>query len=681
MFKILAFINQRSRFFSILGLFLILLLIYNKLWTGELWQKWDVYDAAFPLATSISAALKHGELPLWEPFVFRGVPLSHLIGVSVWSPISIILGLIGYSQYLMQIQYLIFVLLAGYFMYLSLNLKVKNQWFCMIGGIAYATCGEIISNAQHVTFLFALALFPCLHYAFRKWIITQKLNWCILMGSIIGLLVLNNYPTFVIFSVLFIFIEFVFELKSLKIGRSFKQLIIQLSKALSITLGIAFCVGFVSIYTTLEIMNQITRNELSWEAATASSLGIWNWFGVLSPALTQVLHNSLMNLDPSMGNVYVALPLFVFAFVIVKRKYDFFSIAMIIFSILISMGDNGLIYRVIYEIVPGVSTFRFPAGLRYFYFYYLILFAINNISRVYTIKQEEKTNTARNILFVFAAIIGILMINLMIFRVLQIQTISLPRNIISELLIALGFLLLTGIFLSWNKKSCAILSVCIFTIIFSYLNVERNAEFTLGTKVRPASYQNEIDTFYKTKELNLNNQFVEPLFNSMGPPFYNRDFQTGGYIGSFELKTFREATMKELIPLPEEPVLWAVESREEKLNYRNLRESIILPHSLTYTPNNFYSDIKIDSPGSVVLEQNYFNGWEAKVNGLPAEIKKLESGTMAVQVDAGENRVEFSFKPRGTIISAWISFISWIGITIYGLTVFILRKNRDNCYP
>ncbi|MGG3309172.1 YfhO family protein [Paenibacillus lautus] len=661
-----------------IGLFLILLLIYNKLWTGELWLKWDVYDAAFPLGTSISAALKHGELPLWEPFVFRGVPLSHLIGVSVWSPISIILGLIGYSQYLMQIQYLIFVLLAGFFMYLSLNIKVKNRWLCMVGGIAYATSGEIISNAQHVTFLFALALFPCLHYAFRKWIITQKLNWCILMGSIVGLLVLNNYPTFVIFSVLFIFIEFVFELKSLKIGRSFKQLIIQLTKALSITLGIALCVGFVSIYTTLEIMNQITRDELSWEAATASSLDIWNWFGVLSPALTQVLHNSLMNLDPSMGNVYVALPLFVFAFVIVKRKYDFFSIGMIIFSILISLGDNGFIYRLLYEVIPGVSTFRFPAGLRYFYFYYLILFAIYNVSRVNTIKQEEKEkgNIARNILFVFTAIIGILMMNMMIFRVLQIQTIAVPRNTITELLLALGFLLITSVFLSRNKKMFATVTVCIFTIIFSYLNVERNAEFTLGTSVRPSSYQNEIDTFYSTKEINLNNQFVEPLFNSMGPPFYNRDFQTGGYIGSFELNTFRAANMKGLIPLQEQPVLWAVESRVVKLDYGNLGESIILPHSLKYTPNNFYSDIDMTSPGFVVLEQNYFNGWEAKVNGLPAEIQRLESGAMAIQVNDGNNKVEFSFKPKGTIISAWISFISWFGIMIYGLTVFILRKKQ-----
>jgi len=666
---------------------MVLLVIYNPILLGNLWLKWDVYDAAFPLSVAVSDALKEGQLPLWEPFVYRGVPLSHLIGVSVWSPITIVFGLIGYTQYIMQLQYVILILLAAIFMYMSLYISVKNPWLCMVGGIAYATCGQFVSNAQHLTFLVAMVLFPLLHFSFRMWVknhqSSKSIKFSILIGVTLGLIILNNYPPFIFLSVLFILIEYVFIIKHLFSHENKLKILISHIKSALIVFFVACLFGLVSIYTTLEIVGKITREEIPWELATGASLNLWHWLGFISPVFIQLIHTARQDINLSMTNVYISLPILIFA--LSKRpnkKNEYFLVFIIILSVLLTMGDNGFIYRLFYELVPSMSSFRFPAGLRYLYFYYLILLAIGNIEQIYNANKIEAFNLFKRITKIFTGVFCVITIFFILIYILKINTINIPRFTLSELGITTVILLIISQLNSHVKVKAFMTIICILTIIFSFIGVFRNEEYTIGVKERPHAFKEEIKELYNNSApVKIDNKFTVAYPNVMGYTIFTKQFQTGGYVGSFELNKFTEAYQSNKLPIENNPVIYAVDNKsvyetlDGQLDVTD-ESSKMAPSYIDYSPNELSIEINMENDGYVILQQTYFKGWKVKVNNENTDLKEFVGGIFGTKVNAGSNRITFEFKPINTIVTAWISFVSWILLSIYG--VYLIYKRISN---
>lgn len=677
------FIDRYKIQFSILFMIITLILIYYSIISGQLWLKWDVYDAAFPLYVAESDALKAGELPLWEPFVYRGVPLSHLIGVSVWFPLTIILGFIGYTQYLMQIQYLILIILAGIFMYISLYNMVKSPWLSMIGGIAYATCGQFVSNAQHLTFIVPMVLFPLLHFAFRKWYRSQgreRIKWSVLMGITLGMFLLNNYPPFLFVSVIYILVEYILFLKqAYSNGDKYKTFVEHFKSAL-IVFAVTCLTGSASLFTTLEIFGQITREKLSWELASGASLNPWYWFSFISPVFAQIIHASRFDISLSMSNIYIALPIILIAiFKKPTKKYEFFLLSIILFSILLVMGKYGFVYKIFYDFVPSMDAFKFPAGLRYFYFYYIILMSILNIHSLSKENKELYNFWRKNVLSFFSVTLGITLVFVILMYIFKVNTIDIPRYTVLEL--GISFILIISLkFFGGLPKKYFIVYLSALIIVFSFMGVLRNQNFTIGTVDRPDSFQEEITNLYnESGSKDLDNYFVEPNTNST---IYREQFQTSGYVGSFELKKFNEATESNEIPLESDPVVfalekdWVIETGNVLATNNGNLVQMTIPQKINYTPNKFSSDIVMNEEGYVVLQQTYFNGWRAFVNDAKVDIKEFTGGVMAVKVEPGLNHIVFEFKPIGTIIAVWVSFVSWFLLIVYGSYLFYKNQRK-----
>ena len=85
--------------------------------------------------------------------------------------------------------------------------------------------------------------------------------------------------------------------------------------------------------------------------------------------------------------------------------------------------------------------------------------------------------------------------------------------------------------------------------------------------------------------------------------------------------------------------------------------------------------IKTDSPEEkfLVLTDNYYSGWKAKVDGKESEILKPNSTFRAVRVESGRHDVEFYYD--GDIYKIGALFSS-IGIVSLLLTVFIFAREK-----
>ncbi|MGD8627307.1 MAG: YfhO family protein, partial [Anaerolineae bacterium] len=79
------------------------------------------------------------------------------------------------------------------------------------------------------------------------------------------------------------------------------------------------------------------------------------------------------------------------------------------------------------------------------------------------------------------------------------------------------------------------------------------------------------------------------------------------------------------------------------------------PAVLRRGPDQVIIDVTMSQPGYLVLTDTHYPGWQATVDGAPAEILVANHAFRAVHLAAGEHVVEFIYAPISFRWGAWIT--------------------------
>ena len=79
---------------------------------------------------------------------------------------------------------------------------------------------------------------------------------------------------------------------------------------------------------------------------------------------------------------------------------------------------------------------------------------------------------------------------------------------------------------------------------------------------------------------------------------------------------------------------------------------------VNYANNHVVSEVKAQVPGYLVLLDSYYPGWRAYVDGVEVRILRANYAFRAVQVGAGNHRVEFIYRPRSFYLGLWVSSVA-----------------------
>ncbi|RLC77305.1 MAG: hypothetical protein DRJ03_17550 [Chloroflexi bacterium] len=79
----------------------------------------------------------------------------------------------------------------------------------------------------------------------------------------------------------------------------------------------------------------------------------------------------------------------------------------------------------------------------------------------------------------------------------------------------------------------------------------------------------------------------------------------------------------------------------------------------------------------LVLSDVYYPGWQATVDGAPAELLRADYAFRAVPVPPGEHIVRMEFAPWPWRVGLTISIVTWLGLIVWGLASLCGR--RFNC--
>jgi hypothetical protein len=83
-----------------------------------------------------------------------------------------------------------------------------------------------------------------------------------------------------------------------------------------------------------------------------------------------------------------------------------------------------------------------------------------------------------------------------------------------------------------------------------------------------------------------------------------------------------------------------------------------------YAPEEVVIDAATDAPGYLLLTDTFYPGWRATVDGQPAEILRADGMFRAVQLEPGDHRVEFHYRPDSVRWGTWTSLgalLLWLG--------------------
>jgi hypothetical protein len=114
-----------------------------------------------------------------------------------------------------------------------------------------------------------------------------------------------------------------------------------------------------------------------------------------------------------------------------------------------------------------------------------------------------------------------------------------------------------------------------------------------------------------------------------------------------------------------------------------VEQPVTLPESISGTaaigrelPTEITVDATMQTPGLLVLADNWDPGWSAYVNGSPTPVLHVNHAVRGVLLPAGASRVEFRYQPASLRLGLWISCAA--ALLLAGWTAAVRWRRRAN---
>ena len=116
---------------------------------------------------------------------------------------------------------------------------------------------------------------------------------------------------------------------------------------------------------------------------------------------------------------------------------------------------------------------------------------------------------------------------------------------------------------------------------------------------------------------------------------------------------------------------------KEQLGEAAVQDTASVVTITSYEPNRLTYDVNSGKGGVLVFSEIYYPGWEAKVDGQPVELGRVDYILRALNVQPGKHQVELSFFPKSVNLTETIAYIVYVLlILLVAAGVFLEWKRR-----
>jgi len=371
----------------------------------------------YPFRNFAAVSLSNGDLPLWNPYTFSGMPFQADIQTALFYVPNLLLTLFvtnGRLQlFWLEAMIILHYAIAGVCLYYLAKDLGARKLFALFGGVVYALSGFMIMQAIHETFVCQVAWLPLVILLFRRALIRRSAGYMIGAGLVLGHGVLAGSPQLTLYIFTLLFLYFCFELfASLKTDGARKSLVMVPIAAGTVLVAIALTA--VQLLPTRELAPLSTRAEISFEQSAEGSVAWEQLLTLIAPkyfGTSGAQGSNFWMSGPYWQYWETCMYIGVAALVAVgaalrlikKNRYLAFFSLIALFGLLYSFGDNFFLHPIFFRLVPGFDKFRVPARMIYLFIFGCSILSAFGLQELFEKLQSQPDRLKKGIISIAGA--------------------------------------------------------------------------------------------------------------------------------------------------------------------------------------------------------------------------------------------------------------------------------------
>ncbi len=716
------------RFWPLVLFFVLTAVFFGKTLTGQElfvtpdFALSDLLHGEYPTKWFVSDALKHGQLPLWNPFIAGGFP-QMAMPTGIFFPINVFLYLLLPMPMAHYWVYATIVLTAACGTYIFARLHGVSKAASALAGISFAFSGMMVAQMVHLAVIQTLSLFPwelaLCEFALQR----KKRSVMVLLAFIIGMQLLVGFYQIVLYS-LFFLVLYASVRVFIETGSSGKKLTTMFVFCGAIVLG--FGIGAVQLIPSIEF------TRISNRAAGIVQGAVWLFPYPLIHFIT-FLWPYLLG-DPRIGTYrpfsddwglfwentgFIGLiPLLLAGWAVIalvnrRRTVQLFSFLTLL-AFLLMLGRNSPLFFVF--TFPPFSLFRVPARfIMYVVFFLAVLAGFGLDECVAWLKKFQDARKLQQGTILLTLVLTI--VHLFAFGYTYhlrgdtkrwladpptAQFLKKDESLYRIYTLGNG-MKWNNVFLykGWQFDSDKYLDLMasldpnwnvLFGIehadLYAILLTQKNQDLRMlvGQGTRFDSGKFTIDDTARTL-LDLQNvkyvvspfpvegRDMQPVFTSKTNPPYQVYENTTVLPRAFAVGAY---TVARTVGKQQEVVSGAsFDPKTTVLTDKNLRQTFAQGTRdvrITRYENTYVTlAATFSEDGIAVLADAYYPGWKAIVDGKDAEILAVNINQRGVVVPKGEHTIRFFYEPESM---RWGIGVSLLSVSI-GVVIFVFLRKKE----
>ena len=369
---------------AILLLAALTVIFYWKIvFTGRILVDYDLFTYFYPYKAYAAASLREGRLPLWNPYLFMGVPFLANIQTAIFYPFNLLTLYLDPPQ-AVNLSIATHVFLAGAFMYAFARVSVKlDRLSSLVAAMVFMFSGFFSAQIGHINQLNTSIWIPLLFLLFDLAYRRGSLIFTLLGSAVVGMQILAGHPQevyltlfglglFVLFSIVreVLFSPSFTDKEELLSNRGPTQAratlfsVVWAAACYFFIVALGFGLAAVQLVPTYELSGESIRAGVwSYDDATSFSLPPWNLARALLPGFWD---NPFSEFVAYIGVVPLVL-VGVAYWARRHRTYAIFCLSLMLFALFLALGRFNPLYPDLLKLVPGLNLFRVPARWLYLY--------------------------------------------------------------------------------------------------------------------------------------------------------------------------------------------------------------------------------------------------------------------------------------------------------------------------
>lgn len=415
--------NKQSFSWPIASVIFIIttLIFFSDILFGKSFFWDDITEYVYPMLSYGASMDFKGELPLWNPFLFNGMPFLADFQAQYFYPGHWFLKFFFNPETGLLtpkiIEYLIILhfVLAQFGMAFYAKSKNISMWGAILSAISFAFCGSMALKTNHPMIIYQLSLFPFILYHFEKGILSSHWLNTLYSGILLGIAVLAGHAQTSAYILIFLAVYGLwllvhsFQSKQGNIQKSINHLI-----AMALPVIMATSIAAIQYIPGLELASYSERNEITYEKTTDGSMNPGQIFTAIIPNIYGHITGNpnvkseqetfaMLGADdqPVQSHwywdtgFYFGITALVLAILAIYSNISLPIVGTVlslsIFAYLYALGNNGFLHHVFWG-VPVFGQFRNPGRMMFYMSFGFSFLAGLGFDSLKKLIQDNKNN-------------------------------------------------------------------------------------------------------------------------------------------------------------------------------------------------------------------------------------------------------------------------------------------------